>query len=162
MNKAYYHSGGLEPDQYDRDAAAVIFGSLMGGYLPDLRDPGVHWVGGTIPSRGSKIRNSRQAYKQPASSPVSPVDVLSKTPKKRATGRIARCTAPGECSAPDLPPPGYLDPVEIAPGVIVDHPESGKYGRPTCPRCGREFRKSGIGLAWHVENYRQCAGRVTA
>jgi hypothetical protein len=30
-------------------------------------------------------------------------------------------------------------------------------GRPTCPRCGQTFRKSGAGLAWHVANRPDCA-----
>jgi len=31
--------------------------------------------------------------------------------------------------------------------------------KPTCPRCGRTFRKSGVGLAWHVANNPKCAER---
>jgi len=30
-------------------------------------------------------------------------------------------------------------------------------GKPTCPRCGRKFRKSGVGLAWHIANNTNCA-----
>jgi hypothetical protein len=30
-------------------------------------------------------------------------------------------------------------------------------GRPSCPRCGRSFRRSGVGLAWHLANYPGCA-----
>ncbi len=29
-------------------------------------------------------------------------------------------------------------------------------GRPTCPRCGQTFRKSGAGLAWHLANRPDC------
>ncbi len=31
--------------------------------------------------------------------------------------------------------------------------------RPTCPRCGQSFRRSGNGHAWHVANRPDCAKR---
>lgn len=31
--------------------------------------------------------------------------------------------------------------------------------KPTCPRCGRTFRKSGVGLAWHIANNPECKRR---
>lgn len=35
--------------------------------------------------------------------------------------------------------------------------DAGKPDRPTCPRCGKTFRRSGAGLAWHLANRPHCA-----
>lgn len=47
----------------------------------------------------------------------------------------------------------------VAPPALISTAPSAD--RPTCPRCGQTFRKSGNGLAWHVANRPDCAaGRM--
>lgn len=48
------------------------------------------------------------------------------------------------------------EPVPVLAAVAAPGPTE----RPTCPRCGQMFRKSGAGLAWHVANRPDCGPAV--
>lgn len=50
---------------------------------------------------------------------------------------------------------GIAPTAEPAPTAVPTAAPSA--GRPTCPRCGQTFRKSGAGYAWHVANRPDCA-----
>lgn len=54
----------------------------------------------------------------------------------------------------------HVQPVAPVLAAVPDAPTAD--ARPTCPRCGQTFRKSGNGHAWHVANRPDCAaGRLS-
>lgn len=76
-------------------------------------------------------------------------------------GTYAPCATVTAEPEPEPEPVAMIaEPVDTAPAPIlaaVTAPEPGA-GRPTCPRCGQTFRKSGAGLSWHLANRPDCAG----
>jgi hypothetical protein len=60
-----------------------------------------------------------------------------------------------DCYEQDAPAPALTV-------VPTPEPTAPSAGRPTCPRCGQTFRKSGTGYAWHLANRPDCAASRTA
>lgn len=91
------------------------------------------------------------AFVAGASYSAAPVPVPAPVRKVRAR----------KAPAPVQPAP--VDPVaEPAPAPTLSAVPAPVDGRPTCPRCGQTFRKSGAGLAWHLTNRPDCAGPIAA
>jgi hypothetical protein len=104
--------------------------------------------GGVRPCPGCATTTDTHGLATVAPTLPAPVDGLTPTDTDRALAQYRDVAA-----AAVIEPEPEPDVEPVAP-ILAPVPES--TGRPTCPRCGQVFRKSGAGLAWHVANRPDC------